>query len=96
MTILVTGGAGFIGSNFVLDWIAAEGARARAARGDLDGARAMLVRISRFDTGGRLLLAELALAFATQAGDNDGVAAETARLRLLRKKADLEHAAPPQ
>jgi dTDP-glucose 4,6-dehydratase len=25
MTILVTGGAGFIGSNFVLDWIAAEG-----------------------------------------------------------------------
>ena len=23
--ILVTGGAGFIGSNFVLDWIAAEG-----------------------------------------------------------------------
>ncbi|HSJ98685.1 MAG TPA: GDP-mannose 4,6-dehydratase, partial [Myxococcota bacterium] len=25
MTILVTGGAGFIGSNFVLDWLAAEG-----------------------------------------------------------------------
>ena len=23
MTILVTGGAGFIGSNFVLDWLAA-------------------------------------------------------------------------
>jgi len=27
MTILVTGGAGFIGSNFVLDWIASEGER---------------------------------------------------------------------
>jgi len=27
MTILVTGGAGFIGSNFVLDWIAATGER---------------------------------------------------------------------
>ncbi len=26
MTILVTGGAGFIGSNFVLDWLAAGGA----------------------------------------------------------------------
>ena len=25
MTILVTGGAGFIGSNFVLDWIGAVG-----------------------------------------------------------------------
>jgi dTDP-glucose 4,6-dehydratase len=24
-TVLVTGGAGFIGSNFVLDWIAATG-----------------------------------------------------------------------
>ena len=24
MTLLVTGGAGFIGSNFVLDWLAAE------------------------------------------------------------------------
>jgi len=24
MTILVTGGAGFIGSNFVLDWLASE------------------------------------------------------------------------
>src|SRR5947208_3594953 len=27
MTILVTGGAGFIGSNFVLDWLAAVGER---------------------------------------------------------------------
>ena len=25
MTVLVTGGAGFIGSNFVLDWVAATG-----------------------------------------------------------------------
>lgn len=25
MTILVTGGAGFIGSNFVLDWLAQSG-----------------------------------------------------------------------
>jgi nucleoside-diphosphate-sugar epimerase len=27
MTILVTGGAGFIGSNFVLDWLAAATSR---------------------------------------------------------------------
>ena len=31
MTILVTGGAGFIGSNFVLDWLADPAADASAA-----------------------------------------------------------------
>jgi hypothetical protein len=67
-----------------------EAARARAARGDLEGARGLISRTSRFDARGRLLLAELAVELAEKAHDVEAATAAQARLRLLRAKVDLE------
>ncbi len=67
-----------------------EGARVRAARGDLDGARRLLIKTSALDAPGRLMVGELAVELAERANDPDAVAAARARLRLLRAKADLD------
>lgn len=67
-----------------------EGARVRAARGDLDGARRLLIKTGELDARGRLLVGELAVELADRAGDPDAAAAARARLGLLRAKADLD------
>jgi uncharacterized protein HemY len=75
--------------------LVAEGARSLAARGDLEGARHMLSKIGRFDPAGRVVLGELAVELAQRAGDVDAAAAATARLKLLRARADLENDTGP-
>lgn len=65
-------------------------ARVRMDRGDLDGARRAIGRTARFDLRGRVQIEELLVALAKKSGDADQVAAASARLRLLRAKADFE------
>ena len=45
-TILVTGGAGFIGSNFMLQWFEQEASDRESRQADLCGQSANLVRVS--------------------------------------------------
>jgi len=69
------------------------GARLRAQRGDLEGARQLIGRSARFDAAGGVLIEELRIELAEKAKDPDAAFAARARLRLLRQRANLDEPA---